>query len=382
LSYQQAIGLRHSLHEFCERERPIVILDEVHHTEGPVRDRDGNSWGHAVEFSCGPASFKLCTTGTPFREGNNPISFVNYNDNGEAVALVRYTYADAIKDGVCRPIEFTLFEGTVEWDGRTANFSDKLTKKLSRQRLRAALSTDGDFPRTLLAVANEQLEKIRAGTGVDARAGGLVVACDIDHANAISEELFSVSGRRPVLVNSKVDDAHEQINAFREGDDPWIVGINMMSEGVDIPRLRVGVYASNIRAALYFHQFCGRFSRVMESRDERSYVFMPADPELEAIALEIEKYRCHALGEEFRSSLRRIGTGQGRKPRDIQVEGSVATLSAIAVSGNLYSASFVRSHMPAINSFRLKSPRYRHMSDGEVIQIMIDLGVVQIDGAA
>lgn len=150
----------------------------------------------------------------------------------------------------------------------------------------------------------------------------------------------------------------------------------MLSEGVDIPRLRVGVYASNIRASLYFHQFCGRFARVMESRNERSFIFMPADPELEAIALTIEQYRAHALGEEYNGKLRRIGNGGNPGHAEIEVLGSDGEHASTALSGQKYPTSYMKTHQPRINEFRMMDPSRKAMTDGEVLKIMIDLKVV------
>lgn len=385
LSYQQAISLRHSLREFCEAHKPIIILDEVHHTEGPQTTKDGNAWGHVVTQSCAAASFKLCMTGTPFREGNNPIAFVDYDhDQRTAISLHEYSFADAIAEGVCRAIEFTLFDGHTAWidKGETirANFADKLTKKRSRQRLRAALSTDGDHPRTLLAAADAKLTELRKGSGVDAVAAGLVVACDTEHAEALAAELAAITGEKPLVVHNKIDDAQAQISAFRSSTAKWIIGINMLSEGVDIPRLRVGVYASNIRASLYFHQFCGRFARVMESRFERSYVFMPADSELEAIALEIERMRSHAIGEDYTGHLRRVGGGGGPRP-DMEVLSSDGEAQTVAVSGMKLPFAYIQSHIGMANSFRAKDVSRKHLSDGEVVKIFIDLGVIPAPGA-
>ena len=384
LGYQQVVNLRHSLREFCETHNVIVILDEVHHTEGPKATKDGNAWGHSIEYAFAAAKFKLCTTGTPFREGSNPIAFVDYDDDRRAVAAVSYSYREAIADGICRPIEFTLFEGQTTWldKGETvsASFADKLTKRRARQRLRAALSTDGEHPRTLLAAANEKLMELRAGAGVDARAAGLVVACDTEHANAIAVELAAITGEMPLVVHSKIDDAQDQITAFANSDAAWIIGINMLSEGVDIPRLRVGVYASNIRASLYFHQFCGRFARVMESRYERSYVFMPADAELEAIALEIERERTHALGEDYTAHLRRIGPGGTARP-ELTVLGSDAEACAIAVSGSKFGVEFITLHRNRINDFRRRDVSYQRFSDGEVLKLLVDAGALSLSPA-
>lgn len=375
VSYQQAVNLKHSLREFCDTHDVLVILDEVHHTEGPKETKDGNAWGHSIVHAFAPAWFKLCTTGTPFREGTNPIAFVTYNDDNEAQAQVSYSYGEAIRDGICRPIEFTLFEGRATWidAGQTvsASFGDKLTKKRSRQRLRAVLSPDGDHPRTLLVEANDKLNELRSGVGVDADAAGLVVAVDTEHAEAMAIELAAITNRKPLIVHNKIDDAQEQIRSFRESGEPWIIGINMLSEGVDIPRLRVGVYLSNIRASLYFHQFCGRFARVIESRHERSYVFMPADGELEAIALQIEKERAHQLGEDYTGHLRRVGNG-GRGRSELEVLSSEGEAASIAVSGRKFGLDLIERNRGRINQYRSMDPSRRLCSDGEIMKMLMD----------
>jgi len=70
----------------------------------------------------------------------------------------------------------------------------------------------------------------------------------------------------------------------------------MVSEGVDIPRLRVGVYATAARTELFFRQVVGRFIRTTPGpRRQMSYLLMPADPRLKALAHEIELERRHAL---------------------------------------------------------------------------------------
>lgn len=380
ISYQQVINCRTALQYFCDTHHPIVILDEVHHTEGPRADHDGNRWGASVEMAFSKASFKLCTTGTPFRQGNQPISFVHYNESGEVNADHTYTYSSAIIDGVCRAIEFQIHDGEIEWhDGSklvTADFTTPLTKKQERQRLRAAISTEGDFTTNMLRNAHERLLELRAGSGVDSRAAGLVVAENTKHADEIALELEAISGKRPTVVHNKIDDSIGEIDRFREGDDMWIVGVAMISEGVDIPRLRVGVYATNVTAPLYFHQFCGRFARVMESRDERSFIWVPNDPELTAIALQINEERYHALGEASVENVTRIGRG-GRRKRDIEVEDSDSELIGKAMSGARFDSAVIKQHRSSIDGLRLNNPTCRHMPDAEILKIMLDMGVIK-----
>ncbi len=91
--------------------------------------------------------------------------------------------------------------------------------------------------------------------------------------------------------------ASRRIADFASSDRRWLVSVLMVSEGVDIPRLRVGVYATAARTELFFRQVVGRFIRTTPGgpRRQMSYLLMPADPRLKALAHEIELERRHAL---------------------------------------------------------------------------------------
>ena len=379
LTYQQAMSMRQSLRLFCETHHPIAILDEVHHTSGPSGTRDGNAWGTSIEYSLAHASFKLATTGTPFREGPNPIAFVNYSEEGRAHAHVEYGYKNAIEDRICRPIEFEVYNGDMEWtDAKgvsvVADFAAKLTKVKSRERLRAAVSADGKFPIEMLTDANAKLMDLRGEPGGD-KAGGFVVAMDVEHAEAIALHLEAVSGQKPVIVHNKIDDSLDKISAFRDGDAPWIVGVQMLSEGLDIPRLRVGVYCTNIRAPLYFHQFCGRVVRVQSSDLERAYVFLPADSELVTTAMQIQEEVAHALGEEPHLSERRASRGR-RVGGGIDVEDSTARHEKTVVSGRAIPIDYMRHHEAVIRDYASASPSFRNLAKGEIVIFLVKAGIL------
>ncbi len=72
------------------------------------------------------------------------------------------------------------------------------------------------------------------------------------------------------------------IEAFDKGTSPWIVSVRMISEGVDIRRLRMLVYATNIVAELSFRQITGRIVRTApkDGDDDYGIVVLPADPRL------------------------------------------------------------------------------------------------------
>jgi len=90
--------------------------------------------------------------------------------------------------------------------------------------------------------------------------------------------------------------ASQKLAAFRDSREPWIVAVNMVSEGVDIPRLRVGVYATAAKTPLIFRQIVGRFVRTIPDRPpEPSWLYLPAEPLLCAHASEIEHELRRAL---------------------------------------------------------------------------------------
>ena len=379
ITYQQAISMRASLRLFCDTHKPIAILDEVHHTSGPAGERDGNEWGVSILHSLAHAAFKLATTGTPFRQGSNPIAFVNYNDDDRAHAHVEYGYKQAILDRICRPIVFEIYDGMVEWtDAKgisyAADFNTPLTKSKRLELLRAAVSIDGQFPLRMFEDAHKRLLEVRAEPGGE-RSGGLVVAMNVQHAEAIADALTVISGTRPVVVHNKVDDSLDLINAFRDGDALWIVGIKMLSEGVDIPRLRVGVYCTNIQAALYFHQFCGRMTRVQSNDLERAYVFMPGAAELQVTARQIETDVAHALGEDVPirepSGRRRGRSGMA----GILIESSNgANVSSIG-SGHVVPVAYIREHESTIREYR-DTPGLRNLTQVELVIVLVRTGVL------
>ena len=251
-------------------------------------------------------------SGTPFRSDNSAIPWVNYDEDGVSRADYSYGYPQALRDRVCRPITFLPYDGEMEWvsDGRlrSADFDLVLPAAESARRLRTALVPDGEWMGEVLRDGDARLSEVRADGHPDA--GGLVIASDQDHARAIAARLGSISGQQPELVMSDEPGASRRIADFASSDRRWLVSVLMVSEGVDIPRLRVGVYATAARTELFFRQVVGRFIRATpRPRRQMSYLLMPADPRLKALAHEIEVERRHALdlspageeeaGEEF-----------------------------------------------------------------------------------
>src|SRR5690606_17165940 len=103
-------------------------------------------------------------------------------------------------------------------------------------------------------------------------------------------------GVTATLALSDDPTASARIEHFAEGTQPWIVAVRMVSEGVDIPRLRVGVFATNTTTELFFRQAVGRLVRWTRGmRHQKAFFFIPDDPRLRAYAANLALQRRHSL---------------------------------------------------------------------------------------
>lgn len=275
----------------------LVVLDEVHHAG------DDRAWGESLRLAFAGAARRLALSGTPFRSDTRAIPFVRY-EAMEAVPDYEYGYGDALRDGrVVRPIYFPRTGGQMEWqapDGEIheATFDDPLIAQLANQRLRTALSVDGEWMPTVLGEAVARLDAIRRD---QPDAAGLVIATDQEHARAVDGLLGRRFRQRTTLVTSDDPDSSDRIERFVDSTEPWLVAVRMVSEGVDIPRLRVGVYATVTTTDLFFRQAVGRFVRwVPGIRDQRAWLYIPDDPRLRLRAATIAEARRHSLRRDDR----------------------------------------------------------------------------------
>lgn len=280
----------------------FVILDEVHHAG---TDR---AWGDGIGAAFSHSHRRLSLSGTPFRSDAAKIPFVRYDANAEGdLANTDYTYgyAEALRDGgVVRPVYFPRVDGEMEWttasgDVVSASFQDELTTDRMSMRLRTALSLEGEWMPTVLAKAVDQLRWIRSASveqGGQPDAGGLVIAIDQEHAQGIARLLRNRFGVPADVVVSDDPAAASKIADFSTNNRPWLVSVRMVSEGVDIPRLRVGVFSTTTSTELFFRQAIGRFVRWQAGRSsQKAYVYIPDDPRLRAHAFTIAEARRHVL---------------------------------------------------------------------------------------
>ena len=274
--------------------RTLVIFDEIHHAG------DALSWGDAVREAFEPARRRLGLTGTPFRSDANPIPFVTYapdtDGSRRSVSDYVYGYGPALDDGVVRPVIFLAYSGEMHWRTRagdeiTGTLGTPMLAEQLAQAWRTALDPQGEWVQRVLEAADRRLTEVRRGMP---DAGGLVIAGDHADARAYAALLRRISGTRPVVVLSDDPAASRKIGAFADSADRWMVAVRMVSEGVDIPRLAVGVYATSVGTALFFAQAVGRFVRARQ-RGETASVFLPSIPVLLGYAAELEAARDHVL---------------------------------------------------------------------------------------
>ncbi len=312
-------------------DQAFVVFDELHHAA------DDQTWGDAVRKAFTPASRRLALSGTPFRSDTHSIPFINYTED-TAVPDFEYGYGEALSDrGVVRPVYFPRIDGEMEWtapDGtyNSASFGDELDAVRAGQRLRTALSLDGEWLPVVLRQAHKKLEMIRS-THPDA--GGLIIAMDQDHARGIAGILKARFGIRAAVATSDDPMASVRIAHFATGSEPWIIAVRMISEGVDIPRLRVGVFATNTTTDLFFRQAIGRLVRYTRGVGRQpAYMFIPDDSRLRTKASELATQRRHSLRKKQDPSeadlLERALDDMQTAPGD-RVDSMFAAISAVAV---------------------------------------------------
>lgn len=297
---------RKRISNLLKGKKVMLIADEIHHV--------GESLKYATSMMDAFAECisRLLITGTPFRNDNNRIPFVNYRDlpggGKECIPDFTYSYGDALRDGVVRPIYFPSFPGEASWfngdgDRIEVNTDEELPSKVAAQRLRMLIHEKGDWLVNVISEANHKLEMLRYD---DPRAGGLIVTKDTNHAHAVSKILIEL--RIDHVVVASLDEtgspdkaSSDKIREFRSSKCPWIVAVKMVSEGVDIKRLRVGVWATNVQSSLFFYQVVGRILRI--DRDglahQTAFQYIPKVDSLTELAEGMKTERNHVVDDLY-----------------------------------------------------------------------------------
>jgi len=303
-------GLQDAFQAICRDKRVLVVCDEHHHAAVKA------AWGDGADSAFANARYVIVLTGTPIRSDGAQSVWLAYDDRGAIdhppEGTYTLTYGEAVDLGYCRPVTFHRHEGrfTVDLEGGEAvRVSSREKADVTGNLARIpALQRALDFYRLACAPQYEPGTRVPLATGYQAsmvewassklndlrermpRAGGLVIAPSIEMAEFFAELIERIEGERPMIVHSQMTGAENRIAAFRNTDRRWIVSVAMISEGVDIRRLRVLVYLPNALTELAFRQAIGRVVRTDGPEDDtRAYVVMPSFETLEAYACRVEE---------------------------------------------------------------------------------------------
>jgi len=326
-----------------EQRRTLVIFDEIHH------GGDAKTWGEAIREAFSDATRRLALTGTPFRSDDSPIPFVTYTAGGDGIrrsaADHTYGYAEALADGVVRPVVFLAYSGQARWrdsagDEHAARLGEPLSAEQTARAWRTALDPAGEWMPAVIAAADQRLCQLRTHVP---DAGGMIIASDKTSARAYAALLRRMTSEPPTVVLSDDPGSSGRITEFAESTGRWLVAVRMVSEGVDVPRLSVGIYATSASTPLFFAQAIGRFVRSRRPGETAS-IFLPSVPNLLQLASELETQRNHVLGEPHRANedpldgdpAVKTQTEQGDTERGFTSLGADAELDQVIFDGSSF----------------------------------------------
>lgn len=301
--------------DVCKNFKTLVICDEHHHAAVNA------VWGCGAEKAFEKSKYVIVLTGTPIRtDGSEPVWFSYAPDGGKLThpqeGTYSLTYGEAVDLKYCRPIFFHRHEGKFKirlkegdnellvsgTDGIQVsenNLNKSLIRSLEKsldfytlarspQYLNDGKSPDLNSYQTTMIEWG--IKKLLITKNRLSNAGGLVIAPNIKVAEYMAKILEKLTGEKPIIVHSKTPNPEDRIEAFRYSKKDWLVSVAMISEGVDIKRLRVLIYLPNPQTELAFRQAVGRVVRSYDKDDDsRAYVIMPTHNIFEEYARRVER---------------------------------------------------------------------------------------------
>ena len=286
-SYQYLASSKSADWSFLKNNRVLVVFDEIHHCAGDEPEI-ANAWGREILLNIGMhATLILSMSGTPWRSDSTKISLAKYLEPENTIHCdYSYGISEAIKDGVCRRPMVTLIDNDQLKVAEVTYGSLGSAIKQSELRYSEVLKSD-EAIRYLIATAVKQLAVARLE---QKNSAGLVVASSVEEAVRIQQLLIFEFRQSSIMVSYKDPNAHKKINEFRSSNTQWIISIGMVSEGTDIPRLRVCAHLSLIRTELFFRQVLGRILRLIPGiSNDRGWLFSFAEPSLVEFAERLQQ---------------------------------------------------------------------------------------------
>lgn len=290
MTYQGMATAHVYMQKLCADYKVMLVCDEVHHCG------DENSWGAILRSSFSVAHMRLMMSGTPARTDGTAIPFIRYDEQGYFSADYTYGVAEATRDGVIRSVAFLHHRGSVKIGGHTVAISKDCTQDDERH-LGRLVASSGAFAREMLQHGRQHVDRLRDCGVSDAAA--LVVVSDQAAAGSMSRLIREMTGEHAEVIVSDESINTTTVDRFRNGRQKWLVAVQKVSEGTDIPRLQVLVWLTNKTTELAFRQIVGRVVRMRDGQEiDEATVVLPETPTLLNWALTMKSESDRGLYEK------------------------------------------------------------------------------------
>ncbi len=357
ITYQSMEGSVQYYAALLKRHRTMVIFDEVHH----LAEQPG--WGDLAQTAFEGARLRLVMSGTPWRTDGKPIPFCKYDHEGKCEPDYQFSYADGISADppILREICFQGINGPIVFLGnhgvREVDLREDISEEEAYQRLNTCVDLRGAWLKKVLKNAHEHLLELRADAFPQAK--GIIVTkpshtnqnADDKHAQQVAQWMRDTLKTEVCLAVYDAEDPVRDLEMFAGDRRPWLVTVRMASEGLDIPELRVGVYATTTRTRLFLNQFVGRLIRNRDaSARSVAHVFLPQDRTLTAYAEEIDRLIAEGLRARDERSKK-----DGTSDEDLPPSPSAwldRFISADAGSSTFYAPGGAQAPEDAVESLR------------------------------
>jgi superfamily II DNA or RNA helicase len=285
-----------------EHNRKIfLIYDEIHHLG------INNIWGEKGYELYNNTNYCLMMTGTPFRGDKRAIQLLDYDDERLAISDYTYNVANGVSDNVTRLLNFVQLTGNFTQETGTGSSLQRIEKSIesvtNKKELvgvkRFVFSENSECMIKMINATNEKLDALDSGEKRSYKSAGLFVCDDIIQSKNLASKIKDLTGHEAVTVSHLEENAHADIQKFKDSDARYIIAVQMISEGVDIPRIRTVSWATTTESYLKFCQVVGRAVRVISKNPlEQGYVFYHKFSWMVQFTKDYEQSQCIAF-EEF-----------------------------------------------------------------------------------
>jgi len=281
------------------------IIDEVHHNSVAA------VWGSYAETIAEHCEYLVCMSGTPFRPDGMPIATIAYSQDKKVISHYSLSYQRGVEEGYVRDVTVSWIRGSVSFFDKEENKTvERPYEDLTKQQIAEVQDQLFDdrselVSATILAV-HEDLMKLRA-SGPQYEDAAALFVCRPGTNNGdsdkrvwkIARQIKALTGIEPEVVTHKDENAEGKLEAFRRGKSPYIVAVNMISEGCDIPRLiKVGILRL-VQSTMLVRQIVGRAIRRRAEWDTHAATVYA--PRISPMAEELEElYEEGKAGVELR----------------------------------------------------------------------------------